>query len=94
MPGQGEVAQRATRSARGSGTSRRRSAWRAQAAAIRQRTGSSAVASRMDAPPRGETTPPRTPAWSASGTAAAPSDRGSVARAAPASASWRSSAQP
>ena len=83
MPGHGEVAHRATRSASGSGTSRRCSTCAAQPAATAHRAGSSALASRIVAPPRGETSPPSTPAWSGSSTAAAPRDRGSVARSLP-----------
>ena len=82
MPGHGEVAQRARRSANGSGTSRRCSTCAAQPAATAQRAGSSVDASRIDAPPRGEMSPPSTPAWSGSSTAAAPRERGSVASSA------------
>ena len=67
MPGHGEVAQRATRSASGSGTSRRCSTCAGPAGGDRPSARAPARdARRIDAPPRGETSPPSTPAWSGS----------------------------
>ncbi len=93
MPGHGEVAQRARRSANGSGTSRRCSTCEAHPAATDQRAGSSADARRIVAPPRGENSPASTPAWSGSMTAAAPRERGSVLSSAASFESCCSSAQ-
>ena len=83
MPGHGEVAHRARRSASGSGTSRRCSTCAAQPAATAHARGLQR-ACQPDRRPAARRRPARRarPIWSGSSTAAAPSDRGSVASSA------------